>query len=231
MDGATDSTTGGNRRTTFYILDLDRTILDTIKSTELMEGVVALHDTDLSTALTQKFEEASSLGESFSMRDFIVEQVGEDEMLKIEEKFITLASERDVLMPGAKELMTYVGALPDAAFGIMTYGSERGQRMKIRAGGLGDIPALVTGETFKGAQIASWRQDDDLYHLPEELGGYVVTSIVLIDDKPFSFKGLPIDCRGYWVKSIYDAGVEKIPSQVQAESDLFAIIAAEKARS
>jgi phosphoglycolate phosphatase-like HAD superfamily hydrolase len=215
---------------TYYILDLDRTILDTIKSTEYMEGVIALHNGDLAALLTQKFEEYSLLGESFSMRDFIVENAGEEEMQKIQEKFVEIVADKDLLMPGAKELMDYIKTLPVTSFGIMTYGSELGQRMKIEAAGLGDVPSLITTETYKGALIATWRQDDELYHLPPELGSYITKEIVFVDDKPFSFKGLPIDCRGYLVKSVYDAGIEKLPSYVAQVNSLKDVLAAEKQR-
>jgi hypothetical protein len=203
-------------------------MLDTPKATEVMEGVIAMHDADLSLALTQKFDESSSLGESFSMRDFIVETVGEAEMEKIETKYLEVIKDRDVLMPGAKELIEHIQAQPNVKFGIMTYGSIPGQMMKIKGAGLGDVPALISMETYKGALIAGWRRDDDLYHLPEELGGFTAETIVFIDDKPFSFKGLPIDCRGYLVKSIFDAGIEKVPSYVTHVTSLKEVIAAEK---
>lgn len=217
---------------TFYVLDLDRTVYDTIKATELMKGVIALHDTGLAAALEQRFEEYTSQGESFSMRDFIVENVGEEEMQKIEGKYHEMALTQDLLNPGAKELIAYIRAKADAEMGILTYGSELGQAMKIAgARGLEGIRYLITSETFKGALIASWRQDDDLYHLPDELGGYIAKNIVFVDDKPFSFKGLPIDCRGYLVKSVYDAGIEKLPPYVETVDTLDQVLAAEKKRS
>lgn len=216
---------------TFYILDLDRTLFDTAASVEVMRGVVAMHDADLAAALEQRFEEYTQLGESFSMRDFILEQVGEDEMRQIEEKYHQFGTQRDLLNPGARELIAYIRSKADTAFGILTYGAPLGQAMKIKAAvGLENIPFMVTSETFKGALIASWRQDDDLYHIPEELGGYVTKNIVFVDDKPFSFKGLPIDCRGYIVKTMYDAGIEKLPAQVVIVNDLNEVITAEKAR-
>lgn len=216
---------------TFYILDLDRTLYDTIKATELMRGVIALHDTTLAAALEQRFEEYTSQGESFSMRDFIVEQIGEEKMLTIETAYHELALQQDLLNPGAKELIAYIRAQEGADLGILTYGSPLGQAMKIAgAAGLENIPYLITSETFKGALIASWRQDDGLYHMPEELGGVVARHIVFIDDKPFSFKGLPIDCLGYLVKSVYDAGIEKLPPYVHAVETLREVVTAEKKR-
>jgi hypothetical protein len=213
---------------TFYVLDLDRTMLDTVKATKYMEGVIALHNANLSAILAQKFEESSLLEESFSMRDFIALQVGEEEMQKIEVKFKAMTATQDFLMPGAKELLAYISSLPSATCGIMTYGSLLGQTMKIEASGLRELPFLVMQETFKGAVIASWRQDDGLYHLPDELGGYIANEIVFVDDKPFSFKGLPIDCRGYLVKSIFDAGIEDIPPYVRVIETLSEVMTAEK---
>jgi hypothetical protein len=190
--------------------------------------VIALYDAHLSAILKQSFDESSLLGESFAMRDFIVDQVGEDEMKKIEVKLKTITATQDLLMPGAKELISYIQSLPNVAFGIMTYGSPLGQAMKIEVSGLADTPFLITQETFKGVLIASWRQDDELYHLPPEFGGFLAKNIVFVDDKPFSFRGLPIDCRGYLVKSIFDAGIEDIPPYVQVVDKLTEVITAEK---
>jgi len=216
------------KESTFFILDLDRTIFDTIKATEVMENVVARHNPEMATRLAQKFEESSRIGESFSARDFIVESVGELEMQTIEITYKEVAGSLDLLLPGARELVAYIKSLPGARFGILTYGSPLGQAMKIEAGGLADVPFLVTQETFKGSQVAAWRQNDGSYQLPDELGGGVAASIVFVDDKPFSFKGLPVDCRGYLVKSVYDAGIEMIPSSVQVVDTLSQVIASEK---
>ena len=217
---------------TYYIFDLDRTLYDTVKATELMRGVIALHDTALAAALEQQFEEYTTQGESFSMRDFILENVGEVEMQKIEVKYHTLALQQDLLNPGAKELIASIRATAGNDLGILTYGSPLGQKMKIEAAaGLEEIPYLITAETYKGALIASWRQDDERYHIPEELGSGVFTDIVFVDDKPFSFKGLPIDCRGYLVKSVYDAGIEKLPQHVRLVESLHQVLVAEKART
>lgn len=220
-----------NNVKTFYILDLDKTLYDTTASIDVMRGVVGLHDTQLAAALERRFEEYERLGESFSMRDFIVEQVGEEEMRKIEVKFHDFAGTRDLLLPSARELIRYIGSLEQTACGILTYGSPLGQAMKIKAvADLEAIPFLVTSETYKGEQIATWRLPNGGYRLPDELGGMVAQSIVFVDDKPFSFKGLPIDCLGYLVKTTYDAGVEKIPSVVKPVSSLKEVIEAEKYR-
>ncbi|MBC7459335.1 hypothetical protein H7200_01310 [Candidatus Saccharibacteria bacterium] len=212
---------------TYYILDLDRTILNTDKAADLMRNAVSWHNTDLASELAQRIEDYTLLGESFSIRDFIVERIGEDGIAEIETKYNELSAAVDVLNPGAQSLLDYLQTKPDAGVGILTFGSPLGQAMKIHAAGLDVLPFLVTGETFKGQQISSWRRDDGLYQLPPELGGGTTNQIVFVDDKPFSFKGLAADCRGYWVKSLYDAGNEKLPSYVQPVENLKDIIALE----
>ena len=220
-----------NNISTFYILDFDRTLFDTNKATDVMRGVIAMSNPELAAILAQEFEEYTRLGESFSMRDFIVENVGEEEMQKLEAVYHEKALEQDLLNDGAKELIEYIRSREDTQIGILTYGAPVGQAMKINAAaGLEGIPFLVTSETFKGAQIASWRQDDDLYHIPEELGGFVTKNIVFVDDKPFSFKGLPADITGYYIKSVYDAGEESIPFNVTPITNLNEVITLEKKR-
>jgi len=215
----------------FYLLDLDRTLLDTEKAAELLRNAVSWHNAQLAILLGQKIEDYTLLGESFSMRDFILEQVGEAETAKIETKFIELAADQDLLNTGAHELIAYIRSKPGAGVGILTFGSPEGQAMKIAAAGMSDIPFLVTGETFKGEQISSWRDERGIYNLPEELSGASATTIVFVDDKPFSFKGLAGDCRGYWIHSLYDAGKEKIPSYVVPVEKLTDIIQLERART
>lgn len=218
-----------NNISTFYILDLDRTIFNTEASIQVMRGVVALHSPDLAVALEQRFDEYTLLGESFSMRDFILERVGEQVIKKIDEKYLEFAVQQDLLMPGARELITFIRAKRDAEFAILTYGAPLGQALKINGvTELRGIPYLVTSETYKGALIASWRQTDNLYHLPEEFGAVVTKNIVFVDDKPFSFKGLPIDLRGYMVQSMYDAGIEKLPLNVKVVGSLGEVLSAEK---
>lgn len=213
--------------TAFYILDLDRTLLDTERAAKIMRDAASWRNTDLAAELTQKIEDYTLYGESFSMHDFIVERVGEQELALIEQKYRELASGQDLLNTGAKELMAYIETRPNTAFGILTFGSPKGQALKIQVSGLGAIPFMVTQETFKGEQISSWRDESGVYHLPTELGGQMAHTIVFVDDKPFSFKGLAADCRGYWVKSLYDAGMEKLPDYVVPVKNLQAIIALE----
>jgi len=214
---------------TFYVLDLDRTLFDTVKAIELMKGVIKRHDGDLASRLEQRFEDYSISGESFSMRDFIAERVNDDEMAVIEAEYKKTADEQDLLNPGAIELLSYIRAANGVGCGILTFGSDLGQKMKIDAvPQLHDVPFLVTKQTHKGAQIAGWRGDDGRYNLPKELGGGVADTIVFVDDKPFSFDGILDDCRGYLVKSVFDAGVDILPPTVVLVDSLYEVLSAER---
>ena len=120
------------------------------------------------------------------------------------------------LLPGAIELLSFLQqqVIPH---GILTYGQADWQRAKILATGLADLPVVITDRTDKGALIASWRQASGTYQLPPELGGRFVEQIMLIDDKIYSFDGLPADALG-----LYCGGgqAENLPRNVQSIANL-----------
>lgn len=216
---------------TFYLLDLDRTLLDTVKSSEIMRQAVAEYDPEIAVELSKKIEDYSLMGESFSMYDFILEKVGTVNIAGVITAYTRLMADQAVLNPGARELIAYIRRQPDVGIGILTFGSVPGQTLKIEASGLGDIPFLVTHETFKGELIRSWRFGPGEYKLPVEYGSVAAQSIVLVDDKPFSFQGLPADSRGYWVKSIYNAGEEHLASGIVPVATLKEVVTAEQQRN
>ena len=217
-----------NNIDTFYLLDLDRTLFNTEKAMVVMRGVVDTHSTELAAAMTQRFEEFTITGESFSVRDFILERVGEEEMQGIEAAYREASLKQDLLNPGAVELIEYIRQKPRAELGILTYGSPLGQAMKIAgAAGLESIRFMVTDETHKGALIATWRREDGQYVLPAQMGGYVAKHIVFVDDKPFSFTGLPIDVTGYLVQTD-NVAKETTPPHITSIETLADIITTEK---
>lgn len=183
---------------TYYLLDLDRTIFDTIGASDLLIAIVAEHSGELAHRIRTQIDEYNQIGASFAIRDVIVEQVGEERALDIEHAFIREGRSRSLLLPGARELMDSITRRDDATFGILTYGSIKGQRMKITAAGLQDVPCMITQQKHKGELIASWKQPDG-YHIPSELGDRVASEIVFVDDRIFSFEGLPEEVIGYWI--------------------------------
>jgi len=120
------------------------------------------------------------------------------------------------LLPGAIELLSFLQQ-KTISYGILTYGQADWQRAKILATGSADLPVVITDRTDKGALIASWRQASGAYQLPPELDGQFVKQIMLIDDKIYSFDGLPADALG-----LYCGGgqAENLPRNVQSITNL-----------
>ncbi len=96
-------------------------------------------------------------------------------------------------------------ALDDAhiPYGILTFGGETWQRMKLQATGLDDIPYIITHVKEKGRLLAGWKQTDRTFQLPEELAVNRISradSLVLLDDKVISFIGIPSGVTGILVQ-------------------------------
>lgn len=224
----------------FYALDLDRTLLDTVALAETYREAVDIYDPVLAALLREKVDESVRIEQSFSMRDFVVDQEGEPIAQIIERTFLELASLKDGLLnPGAREILSYVAEDPNASAGILTYGSILGQATKIAAVGLGHIPHLITQQKHKGELISTWKQETGGYLLPQELGGLATRELVFVDDKALSFQGLPRDVVGYWIKGPYATGGDILPSNVlpvasldevyQSELDRRSVISINKA--
>lgn len=122
---------------------------------------------------------------------------------------------QNYLLPGALNLLRFLQQ-NQVRHGILTYGEVGWQKAKLAVTGLAAVPTLITDRTDKGALIASWRQVSS-YQLPVELGGGRVDRAVLIDDKVYSFEGLPADALGFYCGQ--DDQVE-LPTNVQVVGDL-----------
>lgn len=123
------------------------------------------------------------------------------------------------LLPGAADLLIFLQqqAREQAiGYGILTYGQVDWQRAKLAATGLLTVPTMITDRTDKGALITSWHQAGS-YQLPVELGGGQVERVVLIDDKVYSFEGLPADALGLYCGQDNQA---ELPVNVQTVSSL-----------
>lgn len=122
---------------------------------------------------------------------------------------------QNYLLPGALNLLRFLQQ-NQIRHGILTYGQSDWQQTKLAVAGLAAVPTLITDRTDKGALIASWRQVSS-YQLPVELGGGQVDRAVLIDDKVYSFEGLPADALGFYCGKDDQA---ELPTNVQAVGDL-----------
>ncbi len=186
----------------YYLLDFDRCLADTDKLAEVFFDKVGAHTGITKDQLDLARRDVELSGGSFDAVAYIqdkLESSGDSQIFElIERDFIDSVRADDYLLPGARELLQ---KLENLQHGIMTYGGERWQRMKIAAVALDNVAALITATPKKGQLIASWQQSDSTFKLPRELNSndQAFGSVVLIDDKAVSFRELPSNAKGYQV--------------------------------
>lgn len=213
---------------TFYLIDFDFTLFKTHQGSTIFIEELAKAHPDEAFDIEQRVAESLVTGISFAIRDATAELIGEQETRAIETRYIERGKNQSLLFDGAHELMEAINNSGER-FGILTYGSKAGQTMKVHAAQLSHVPFLVTDQKQKGAFIAEW-WGGERFTIPDELGGGEADEIVLIDDRLFSFEGLPAHARGYWVQTgpaQYDPLI-KAPANVRSVATLTDVITAEE---
>lgn len=183
----------------FFVLDLDRTLIDTLRSAAIYIDVVKAVSSSLSEEVDNELQRNELMGTSFSIHAFVRERIPEGKLHKIEAAYLAEARTQDLLTKNAYLLLEWLEA-EGRSYGILSYGSENGQDLKLKGAKLDHIPRIITLEPDKGRVIASWLTEDGLFQIPKELDSLmpVVETVVLVDDKQKSFAGLPENARGYW---------------------------------
>ncbi len=215
----------------FYVLDFDRCLGRTEKFQALLEETITNEGVVDLGMIQYAHQEVKKTGGSFDTAAY-VRQVLKDRRLdvnriwgKIETDFVEAAKKEDMFEPGAKRLLEMLKT-KDAHFGIVTFGGYDWQTAKLRAAGLLAVPYIVTSYKEKGRMIAGWQQKDKQFLIPEELspsGALIAKKIVLVDDKPVSFEGIPPEVMGLCVSptatpdrlSTLPASVEVVPSMTR----------------
>lgn len=179
---------------TFYVIDFDRTLVDSDSLLEEFAAKVAEY-TDVSTEDIMGADRlAKQKGESFDAARYVrtrLTQRGEGKYWhELSDRFIKDLPAVDVMLPGASRLLEAFDR-QGCRYGILTYGSPLWQELKIRASGLDEVKRIITTRKEKGRIVAEWQSGGGVFVLPPEFGGGVVQSIVLIDDKAVSFEGFP----------------------------------------
>jgi hypothetical protein len=191
---------------TFYVLDFDRCLGRTEKFQTLLEQAIEEDGTIDLAMIRYAHQQIKKTGGSFDTARYvrrILRDQGEDAATtwqRIEEAFISAARGQDVFEPYAKEFLSALDAR-QAHYGILTYGGKDWQLAKLQAADLLYVPHLITTHKEKGRMIASWQQPDKTFVIPAELAGKKLrmSGVVLVDDKPVSFEGIPPEVRGICV--------------------------------
>lgn len=184
----------------YYLLDLDRTLLDTAKVFAVFQQYLAERSVEhraLTELLSQESQQLEATGYSFDAGDWLEEKLGAVETDELLQDFISQlkTSSEIFLNDGATELIKSV----EGQYGIMTTGGKTWQEMKLRLVGLDGQPHMITSRKDKGQLIGEWaRQPDGAWRLPEAFDELVVRQLILVDDKAAVFAGLPESIQGYW---------------------------------
>jgi len=209
----------------FFLLDLDRCLLDLNETMRRYNELVAQQYSSIGPRLDRASRTAVANGDSFDTYKYLAVELGDRAVEELDAMFVKSVENSDLLNPGAKELMEYL-ALSEHEYGILTYGSLRWQKFKLRASRLDCVPHLVTGQKEKGSLIASWQQPSGEFIIPGQLLAHIgqsalFPSVILVDDKPDSFIGLPLGVRGYLYQN---PQYEILPSQQGEVSSSVTII-------
>lgn len=217
----------------FYIVDFDRTLVDSDKLLEVFIEIAEDYISISSEQINKAYEDVKARGDSFDtasyVRDHLAESNESEKWSELEKRYIHESHSLNYLLPGASELLEWL-TQSDKRYGILTYGNPLWQKLKLSAAGFNHIRRIIMEQKEKGRLISSWQQEDGLFHVPDDLGHYIAESVVLIDDKAVSFAEFPgVPSRGYWV---LDPSRElpsqqgTVPANVSRHTDLYGVIEA-----
>ncbi|MEI7689922.1 MAG: hypothetical protein WCI79_03095 [Candidatus Saccharibacteria bacterium] len=208
----------------FFVVDFDRCIGNVDATFGLLKDVLD----DLSIMSREDIQQARSQVEeqdkSFDAIEYVASSIPGVDLLLVKRRYIELAAQDQgsLLEPGAKEFIDYLKE-SNSKFCIMSYGNDFWQRLKIIATGFGDESVAIVGNKYKAGFIAGWKNSQTGYFdIPGSYfadgKGRTAREVILVDDKPIAFEGLPIGARGYLVQGsvkIHQSDVCELPPSVE----------------
>ena len=191
---------------TFWALDFDRCLGGTPALYDLFASIIQELGIISTTQLQDARHKIEQTGGSFDVISYLYQyRLIDDAMYdRVVETYCQRAHDdpRGMLEPGAEAFLEWLRRA-NQAFGILSYGDERWQRLKIAASGLSAVNTMITPEKRKGRLIASWYGDQEAaYTVPSIFtsGSTQFDEVVLVDDKAVAFDTLPATARGYWLQ-------------------------------
>jgi FMN phosphatase YigB (HAD superfamily) len=198
----------------FFIVDFDRTLVDSDKLLEVFFEVSKQYIEIPVEQIEAADRDVKNRGDSFDTAGYVrnhLIDIGEGERwADLEKQFIHESRSLNYLLPGAAELLEWLPA-HGKRYGILTYGNPLWQHLKLTAAGFNHVHHIIMEHKEKGKFISSWqRADDGIFRLPDAMGRGDADYIVMIDDKAVSFTDFPGEpSRGYWVLD----PAKELPSQ------------------
>ena len=218
-------------RSEFYVVDFDRTLVDSDKLLEVFIEIANKYF-DIPREQIEKADlDVKQRGDSFDtagyVRDHLADKGMSDEWGKLERQFIHESRALNMLLPGAAELLEQL-TNKGSRYGILTYGNPLWQHIKLTAAGFNHVPRIVMEHKEKGRLIRSWQREDTTFRIPHEFGGGSASRIILIDDKAVSFAEFPDQpSEGLWVvdtSNMLPSQHGEVPVNVRHVSDLYEAI-------
>jgi hypothetical protein len=207
-----------------WALDLDQTMLDTDMFFDQTAVVCKREDITGGQDLHAVRAEIEASGGSFDTFGYLAGQGASDEEL---DGLATILGDnqegREYLFADTPDFLNILNEHGDPSL-VVTYGSMRTQLPKLRATGLDSMPYLITPIKKKGDLIQTWV--DDGYKVTSDNGHKLEGGLVLlVDDKPGSFAGLPEDSTGYLVqrKPPKPSQMGTVPDRITKVQDLATI--------
>lgn len=205
-------------QTVFHILDLDRTLLDTLKLAHTLKEIIARRDRDLTKDIDKEIKQHTEAKTPFYLFEYLAERIGQDKLNSYVNELNYIAPSSELLLPGATERIAFAKSHPGWSVGVLTYGSKRDQMIKLKLAGLQLERFLVIDSPKKGELLASWKRKDGRFKLPLEFGGHIVDILTLDDDSLVAFENMPEGVYGQWVTHASIGGVtelQKLPANVR----------------
>lgn len=204
----------------FQVIDFDRVLFDTERFARALTDGLRSSDPILAEKLHHAFEDAYAKEETFFLMRALREMMDEQFALFVETIVREHGGGEAFLLPGAKERLAIANAITDArpSIGILTYGDEIDQRMKLEIAGLADIPVVLSPTPNKSEVLRLWQRPDGVFQLPLEFGAQTVTNITLEDDKLRAFDDMPPGVTGIWINT---ASTAKPSGSLKRVSSLF----------
>lgn len=213
-------------RSVFQLIDLDRTLFNTAFFAKALTDEIERTEPGLGSRLEELFEAAYEKEQTFFMLRYLRETHGNEWFENLVQRVVAVHGVDAFKMPGLEARLSVADKVTPRrpSWGLLTYGDEIDQRMKMRIIGLEHAPVVFTPTPDKGDILRSWKKDDGTFTLPAEFGGGQVERLTFEDDKLRAFKHLPKDVIGYWISSD-DVASERLDAEQQAGEVPRAVIA------
>jgi len=178
-----------------FIIDLDRTLIDTDKIVRALAITLKQQGYD-GDGLVSEIERARLSENDINTKEAI-SSLGKEAWGGVEAYLLEEAKKDTFVFDDAQPFLESLRSskLPHI---ILTFGVSRSwQNLKLRAAGLNHIPSIVSDSREKSKTINSWKDHNGVY-VPPGFRKLSSSSIVLIDDRPDAFLDISEeDFKGY----------------------------------